>query len=90
MGAPLATLPMGVEITFARNVGTFRYGSCDGRVSGSGSGDASDGRRNYLRPERWPVPLRGAAMGAPLATLPMGVERTFSRNVGTFRYGMLR
>ena len=26
MGAPLATLPMGVEITFARNVGTFRYG----------------------------------------------------------------
>jgi hypothetical protein len=29
-----------------------------------------------------------ASAVAEAATLPTGVERTFARNVGTFRYGM--
>jgi len=93
--AEAATLPRWASL--GRSLGTVARsatGGCDGRVSVSGSSDASDGRRLDDRSERWHVPLREAAMNATAvaeaATLPTGVAWTIARSVGTFRYGRLR
>ncbi len=61
MNAEAATLPAGVARTFgSERLHALLRSAYDERVSGSGSGDASEGSPEDVRSERLHVPLRSS------------------------------